>query len=241
MTVRHAVLTFALAVGLGATASPGATLDVTPLGVAPASNDLTAIGTADWAYWNTSANPTSAPNNEKLGGTLIGNATPVGGGNLRGSTQKFASSQFAFSDGTSTPSHGGLNVTGVFSSELDDLGAGPQVLIDLPTTQMHRVTVWVAGYNADGRFEAALPGATPYTDTSYSHGTSKGSNATFIYELLVTPSTAGDDLTLRYLLDADNGNVAHTTINAVAVSVVPVPSSLALFAVPTMVMLRRRR
>jgi hypothetical protein len=193
--------------------------------------DLTAIGTADWAYWNTESNPATggAKTNEKSGASMIGTMDPIGGDDVRGSnsgTRPYY--DFSFSDGVSPASDTVDNVIGLFNTQLDGVGTGVGLTVMLPTTDTYEVTVWGAVFNGRGRFTASLPGATDFVHTTFSGAAPPGAKESGQFTLLVTPDNANDPLGLNFVLAEDTGNVAHVVISGVAASVVPEPSTVAL-------------
>lgn len=218
----------------------------TPTG--DADFDLTALGTSDWAIWDTSSDPASGvPTNEKSGGTLIGSMSAIGGGNLRGSTSTTRPPyDFTFTDGISPPVGSVDNVNSLFNTDLGTVDVGVGLDVTLPTTNTHTVTVWVSGFEGEGELTASLPGATSYVDSSTVFDGDNPKDAGY-YTLSVTPDSANDVLNLSHILDVSDGGNAHVMISAVSVSEiaspVPEPSTLllALLGVGGLLMQRRRR
>ena len=198
----------------------------------PAANtvyDLTALGAVDWAFYDTTANPANGlPTNSKNGGTAIGTASAVGGGNIRGSASSLTEPDFTYTDGTSPASGTGENPGGLFNTQLDTLGAGLQLSIDLPTTDTYKIYIWTAAFNAQATFTAALTGFTSYTDSSMNDSVGPSPKPSYLYTLTAKPNTAGDDLVVSLASAADNGTSSHVVLEAVAISVVPEPATLGL-------------
>ena len=219
--------------------------------VADSDFDLTSLGTADWAYWNTSSNPaTGGPKtNEKSGGTAIGTISPVGGGDVRGSTSGTRPVyDFTFTDGTSPVSGTVDNAIGLFNTQLDTVGAGVSLDVILPAATTYAVYVWAGAYETDvATFAASVSGATDYVNTSLSH-TGGAPKASALYTLTVTPDTAGDTLGLSLTLTDDgSGGSSNVLISGVAVAAVrqpdliPEPATLSLLGLGALLALRRRR
>jgi hypothetical protein len=210
--------------------------------------DLTALGTTDWAYWNSTSGTgvaSMAPINTAAGVThLIGSATPIDGTSgtlgVRGSSTVSAIA-FSFTNGTTSTSRTDLAVAGVFNAKLQTTGYGVQTTVTLPDTQLYKVLIWVSGYNGTGTFTAVLPGVTGYQDASFSYGS--GTKPARLYELQVQADHANDVLTLSHVLTATSNGASssHVLIGGVAVSAVPEPTSMLLMAGAAGLMLARRR
>ena len=208
--------------------------------------DLSALGSGDWAYWSTTANPTSgSPTNEMSSSTLIGSLTAIGGGNLRGSGTPVGDISFAFNNGTAPVSGPVSGISGVFNSITNTSGTGVALAITLPTTDTYEVRIWGGGYNVDvGTFTASLPGATDFVDTSLSAGQSNPKQS-ILYTLTVTPDTANDVLSLSLVNTTDGaGNAGHVLLAGAAIQAVPEPATLPLLLVLTatgVTLVRKRR
>ena len=188
-----------------------ASIDLSYHLVSNTSADISAVGSTDWAYWSASTNPypgvpsAAPPTNEKSGGPgLIGDAYPVAGlGELRGTSNTTGQPLITFdcSDGTS-PATGSLTgPRGVFNKQLDIVNNGVGVDITLPATGTYRVSVWVAAFASTGRLDATLPGADAKTDSSLTYSTAGKGVAR--YDLTVSPDTAGDKLSISYVMQTD--------------------------------------
>lgn len=205
---------------------------------ANATYNLTDLGTLDWAYWTLEGNPaTGVPTNSMSGATLIGSATAVGGGSVRGSTTTTGAvpeNYFTFSNGSTPASGTGVMTTGVFNSQLVTTGAGVSVLIDLPTVQTYTVYVWASGFSINSStFTAALNGATSFVSSAIIDNTGTSAKDTYLVTLTVTPNTAGDDLTISAVAGASGGASSHILISGIAISgpaAIPEPSTVAALA-----------
>ncbi|HUT35973.1 MAG TPA: PEP-CTERM sorting domain-containing protein [Planctomycetota bacterium] len=221
------VLLCCLAVALGAasTEARAGVITGTFAYVGDSDFDLTALGAADWAYWNTTSNlATGGPKtNWKSGGTLISTISPVGGGDVRGSSAASRPTyDFTFTDGTSPVSGTVDNVIGMFNTQLNTVGAGVALGVTLPTTDEYIVYVWAAAYVADeGTLTATLPGATNFVNTQLSEpGMTKRS---VLYTLRATPDNAGDTLGVSLVLSDSAGANAHVLVSGVATAIAPPP------------------
>lgn len=229
------LLVTGVVVAFAAPLSPAAmivgTVDPNP---ADNSADLTALGTLDWALWNTTSSPytPAIPTNEKTGGTLIGNIVALGGGNTRGSSAAAKPETFfSYSDGTPAYPGAPFRVSGLFNSQLGPTGltagAGVAVTVDLPTLDTYRVYVWAANFKSTGTLTASLPGAIDYVDSSIVAGDGSVKD-TGLYTFTVTPDTAGDDFTVKYVMTGQTDANAHVVLAAVAVQAEPVPEPSAM-------------
>jgi hypothetical protein len=198
----------------------------------PAANtsyNLTTLGTVDWAFYDTTANPANGlPTNDKLGGTSIGTAIALGGGSLRGSSASAAEPDFTFTDGTSPASGTGDNPGGLFNTQLDTLNAGLQLTIDLPTTDQYTIYLWTAAFFARGAFTASLAGFSDYTSLATDDALGTSPKQSFLYTLTAQANTAGDDLTISLVTETDRGSNAHVLLVGAAVGLIPEPTTMTL-------------
>lgn len=190
--------------------------------------NLTNLGTLDWAYWNLEDNPASgAPTNSKSGATLIGSATAIGGGGVRGSTTTTGAvpeSYFTFTDGSSTGTGTAVMSTGIFNTQLVKAGAGVSILVDLPTVQTYTIYIWASAFSlSSSTFTAALPGAKSFVSTAIIDNTGSATKDTYLVTLTVTPDAAGDDLTISAAAGTSIGASSHILISGLAVSSVAIP------------------
>jgi len=179
--------------------------------------NLTEMGQADWAYWDTGFSPApGAPTNKKNGGAMIGSmAATADGEAVRGSTVSFTTADFTFTDGTSISSGAADNLSGLFNSTLAN-GKGLSLGIDLPTTDMYRLYIWTSAYNCTGQMTISLNGVTDYVHAK----ANINSKPSWLYMVDVKAHNAGDDVTIQYLTTASVGGSPHAIISAVAVSAV---------------------
>ncbi len=193
--------------------------------VGDSDHDLTALGAADWAYWNTTSSPAAGtPTNRKSGGTLIGAISPVGGGNTRGSSSGTRPLyDFTFTDGTAPVSGTVDNVIGLFNTQLNMPGAGVSLGVTLPTAAEYIVYVWAAGFGAgQGTLTATLPGAANFVNTQLS-APAAASKRSVLYTLRATPNTAGDTLGVSLVLSSSTDANGHVLISGGAAALAPPP------------------
>ncbi len=199
----------------------------------PAANtsyNLTTLGTLDWAFYDTTANPANGlPTNDKLGGNYIGTVITLGGGSLRGSASSTTEPDFTYTDGTSPASGTGENPGGLFNTQLDTLGAGVRLAIDLPTTDQYTIYLWTAAFFARGTFTASLAGFTDYVSLATDDASGPAPKQTYMYTLTAQALNAGDDLTISLVTQADNGSSAHVLLVGAAVGIVPEPGTMTMF------------
>lgn len=197
----------------------------TAISAADAPFNLTALGPADWACWSpaTGNAVSGAPTNRKAGATLIGSATPVGGGNLRGSTSTTRPlTDFSFTDGTAPAAGTETNAIGVFNSQLKTSGAGVAVAVALPTAEPYAVRLFVGNFSAVGVVTATLPGAS-FTDNSFQGVNPPAAKYSGYYTFTVVPDNPNDVLTLSAVSTTNTVDNSHVLINGVAVSAAPDP------------------
>lgn len=247
---RIGILAGVLLLGL-AVMAPAATITGSYTAIpSVTSYNLTALGTLDWAYWdvlsNSTITPPAAPTNEKSGGSLISGIGAIGGisGTVRGSTASTKPlGSYSFTDGTSPTSGSVTQATGLFNATLNTLGTGVTVSVMLPAVQTYQIDVWGAAFDATATFQATLPGATAFTNSTLS-GPASGVKASALYTLLAKPDTAGDTLTINLTVSAlDGADLSHVILSGVAVSAVPTPAALpsGLGLLILMTIRRRRR
>ncbi len=197
-----------------------------------AANDLTALGTSDWAYWNKADLLTVAmlaPANEKAGASLISAMSPVGGTAVRGtnSTSK-PPVDFSFSDGTSPTNGTQTDPTAVFNSTLGVASIGTSFSITLPTVSTYRILIWAGGFASTGATAKTRLSATVGAASYSSPGETIIPGApkpTFLYTLTVTSDTANQVVTVSNILAELSGTTtnAHALIVASAVSLDTAP------------------
>lgn len=214
---------FSLASGLSAVLT--GSLNTTP----PPSVNLTTTGTFDWAIWNTNSTTglsSRAPTNRKAGSpNAISAITPVGGGNVQGVTVG-SSELYSYTNGNSPATLTNSTQYFVINNGLDTIGRGVQFTITGDPTKTYQIDVWTSGLNATGTLTATTAGAPTFTDSN-SYGSTK---TPALYSFTFQPNQVSDLLTIQYVLTTDSGSSAHVGIQAVSISVVPEPTTLALAA-----------
>jgi hypothetical protein len=207
--------------------------------------NITAAGTLDWAYWDTSASSgISLPTNSKNGGTAISDASTVGGGTGRGSSSD-TEAMFTFTDGTSltsgTAPGSGFGVSGIFNNQLGSINTGISLAITLPTTDMYTIYLWTAEHRATGQLTVSLNGATSYiAETTDTLGPNP--KTSYLYTLTAKADTIGDVLNIELLTTATDGNAYSTSvISGVAISAVPEPATIGMLGLGTLVAVLIRR
>jgi hypothetical protein len=194
------------------TNSGGGSLSGT-LSAVPANVNLSSEGTADWAHWGlTSATSFNRKNNatQQISNyTQIGTITP-----LRYTNN---ASSYTWTGGTPTASASGTT-TGVY---VYTVGNGFQITVPAdtaPRTLKIYAGVWAAG----GYFEATLSdgSASPFTDTSIiSTGVQNG-----VYALNYRAASAGQSLTVRWLVNSSTHPVGNVTLQAATLTVNSAPT-----------------
>lgn len=221
--------------------------------------DLTATGTTNWAVWHyTSGGVTAAnsivPSNRMSGGPgssttagFISNAYRVGGtgtSTIRGGNGQTL--DLTYSNAATGPASGSINnVRMVFSSDLDSTANGVGVAVTGDPNQLYKISVWASGLDGQGTMTASAPGFTDVTLLSQTYGASggDGEKVPTLFTFLFQPNNVNDILTMNYVLTTNGAgiNTSHVGISAVTVEVVPEPGSVALGALGSLALLRRRR
>lgn len=223
-----------------------------------ASFNLTEIGTADWAYWDTNANPAAsgAATNDMNGGFGIGSISNFGTGtSLRGTSAAAVDTVFAYSNGSSDVSGTENGVTGLFSALIATSNEGVQLDFTLADAgQAYEINIWTGGYATQfASIVASMNGATSYVSGNTSGtGTSTGNNnwygdsstprEPYQYTFRVIADNANDVFNFSIATAGQQNSSSHVLIAAATVAAVPEPGSYALFAGFCMlgfVMLRR--
>src|SRR5712692_1227285 len=203
--------------------------------VPPATLDLTAEGTADWANWGLVS---SNSFDHKSGVTQkISDFTVLGTQAVQQYADNFTA--YTWTDGTPTPSATN-STTGVFITGTTN---GFEIQAPADTTP-RRLKVYVGLYGAQGNFQAFLGdfSAPAYTDTSLNN---VFKNSYAVYTLDYAAASAGQNLIVQYrsltLYDQDFGNVTLQAATLVETSsgnvppTVPIasPTNNAQFTAPT--------
>ena len=224
--------------GLSASA---ATLSGSVTTAVPATVNLTAPTTVDWAIWDYQAaaqGTTGAPSNRKLGGTSIGNASAVNG-TLRGITGTLTPPRYSYTDGTSPTSASSAAIGAITDAVLNTAGPGVRFSVTGDPLTTRTVQVYVAGFQATGTFTATLNGAPVYTDSSITYG---GTRTGALYTLDFRPDSAADVLQMSYVMQSVNAGASNANVDLQAIAVsVPEPAGLGLLAVGAVGVMRRRR
>ena len=209
--------------GVAVGMAPSSSLEGSFSGNASATGtyNLSALGKEDWAYWNTGSTG-GTPSNTKDGGALISDVFVVGTGSSLGrpSTGIATTLDFTYADGSSPTSGTVSKPSGVFNTTANVVGNGVGVTIDLPTVDEYIVSVFVAGFYADGRFTADLPGAPQYVNTEF-HDASGGDKECAIFTLKATPRNAGDDITVEFSQITETTSYEFLMFTGVAVRLAP--------------------
>jgi hypothetical protein len=208
-----------LATALAASRTPpadGASISVTSVATTDSDYDLTNVyGIGDWAYWEL-GDLSGAPLNEKSGANLIGPMSPIGDGNLLGSssTARPRHDLRFVGDGTE-PNTGDIrNPIGLRNAQLDKLGVGVQVSVASPTADPFKIYVWATAYRANATFTASVGSASGSDRSLSSPMTARPGR---LYTVTVDPSDVGQWVTLRLTLNGDYGENANVSLAAVAV------------------------
>jgi hypothetical protein len=163
---------------------------------APATVDLTALGTLDWAAWGLN---TDIDFDQKAGGTnQITNLTLIGSGPNGPHHYKNALASYSWSDGTPNQT-----ATVVY---FDGLNNGYQLTV--PAGQTKRILkVYAGGYSTIVRFEAAISdnSAPVYIDESLNGGA--GNSVMAAYRLEYVAGSPGQTLTINVTCATAGGNV----------------------------------
>ena len=166
----------------------------------PATVDLTAVGTLDWAAWGLNV---ETDFDQKAGGpsqisnfTLIG---PTPNGPFRYNN---ALAAYSWSDGSPDPT-ATATTTGVYFNGINN---GYEITV--PADQTKRIlTVYAGGWNTTVHFEAALGdlGAPTYVDESLV--TAADASLMAAYTIEYVAGSPGQTLTIKVYCATDGGNV----------------------------------
>lgn len=236
--------------------------------VATATNNT--IGTAyvmpsgagtDWGIFVKDNNPVSGPlnatNTSNTGARVFG-VSAFNGGSIRGPgdlTTGAPFSYFSYSNGTTPASPvAGTDArpSGIFNSQLGnagatagpdgDKGAGVQLSVTGISSQSI-ISVWLFNFSSAGYLEVFLNGSSTasYTQTVASADNPPNGKNAYLLNLDFTPDSTADELLIRYRMTS-SADFAHVGFQAIAISPIPEPASLALLATAAGIFgLRRRR
>lgn len=182
--------------------------------------DLTALGTADWAYWSTADNPAGGvPTNEKSGSDMLAALYPVEGSAVRGTASGSTEADFTFSDGTTVESGTVEGPLGLFNTKLRETGYGVGVYVTLPTTGEYTVYVWGAAYRAQiGTLTVAMTGAEDVSLNAFEGVETTNPKETWLFTINAQADVPGALLSLELVLTESLGASANIAITAVAVA-----------------------
>lgn len=211
------------------------------------SFDIDNYGEKDWALWQKNAGTTSSnatPSNEKSGATLISSMSLVGtGSSFTASTNAAPNWDFSYTGGLKAPTSGiSTDVNGVFNGTLKTQGNGVGLTITLPTTGTYNIYLWAAGFSlSNGQLTATLANAPNAVSTGLTDDAATLKDM-YLYTLTVQANAVNDVVSLSLINnDASPNNSSHVIISAAAIQLVPEPSTLLLYALGALALLRRRR
>jgi hypothetical protein len=153
--------------------------------------DLTELGTLDWAHWG--LDDTSDINRKSGVEPAIATFWQIGGSPI---LRLACCNDFSWSDGTPTSTADDV-VGGVFIDTDRASGDGLRFSVAAGTAP-RRLTVYVGGWCARLRFEAALTGAPPF---SHKFDVPGEDWSTAVYQLDFAAASEGGSLTVTYLID----------------------------------------
>ena len=209
------VLGFRLTVndGKGGTSSDDVIVTVNPgttgllsrsLAAAPATVNLTAEGTLDWAHWGLTA---GASFDHKAGVTsAISNYSTIGSGAVQRQLQSLTS--YSWTGGTPTAS-AASTPTGVYV-----MGANNGFRLALPAdTTKRTLKLYVGVWAAQGKLEASLSdgSATAFSDTALINQTATSNG---VYTIDYQAGAAGQTLTVKWTTQATFKTYGNITLQA---------------------------
>jgi hypothetical protein len=176
------------------------------VGSPPASLDLTAEGSSDWAHWGLTS-PGSFDHKAGVP-SCIPNVTLLNASAADLATYADNRTAYSWSDGTPI-AHASGSPTGIFLYTGNSPAAGFQLTVPAGNS-LRRLNVYVGLYAAQGRFDAWLSdySALPYCDSSLSQAYG---NAYAMYTLYYASPTPGASLVLSWtpaqIFDSSFGNL----------------------------------
>tara|TARA_R100000027_G_scaffold2734_6_gene2678 strand:- start:187 stop:948 length:762 start_codon:yes stop_codon:yes gene_type:complete len=217
--------------------------------------NLTDLGTTDWAYWDTSANPAAsgAATNDMDGGFGIGSISLVGTGSaLRGTASAAINTEFSYSNGSTDVSGTKEGVTGLFSNDIATVNEGVELAITLADAgQEYTINIWTGGYATQfGSVVASMSGATSYvsgntggTGDSGWYGDNSSPREPYLYTFTVVADNPNEVFNFNITTAGSQSSSSHVLIAAATVAAVPEANNFAFLAGLGMMgfVLRRRR
>ena len=213
----------------------------------PTAQNLTELGTVDWRIWDGTATNPAPLYNEKALGTAISNLSTTTGTGVGNSAFTLKQS-YSYTNGTSPSAEAstaaGLNV-GIQGTHANLIAANSGFSFTVTPASLleHTVTIFGGSRYTGSTMTLALAGATTEIDTL------AAPSNTFIYDFIYTAKFTPDSLTDLFTVTLKAGPSSQDAadprnsifFSAAAVSAVPEPSSLLLFAFGSLALLRRRR
>lgn len=171
------------------------------------TNDLTALGTTDWAEWGFSGGSTITPDNTKSGG-----GSTISAQAIATTITQYTGSAITVIWSNGTPNTSGSEATGIYSATAV---AGNGFMLTLPADTNSRTLYVVCGGSSNtGQFGVTLSdgSAAEYLDASQSN---VGSSFYALYTITYQAASSGQSLVLSWVQLNNGGNV---TLSAAAYS-----------------------
>jgi hypothetical protein len=187
---------------------------------APATANLTAEGTLDWAHWG--LNVATDFDDKEGGGNQISNITLIGPSQNGPFQYGNALVAYSWSDGTPDTTAAGTT-TGVYFNDFDN---GYQITVPADTTK-RILRVYAGGWNTTVHFGASLSdeSAPPYIDESLVTG--PNDQAVDVYTIDYAAASAGQTLTVTVynLTYGGNCTLMAATLSGPSPNIVNPPAS----------------
>lgn len=176
------------------------------------TQNLTTLGTADWAHWGFGS--VTGFDHKSAGGSQISNYTLVG---TPPSVTQVTNNPFGYTwtDGTPTAS-ATATTTGIFV--MNPLVAQGFSFTAPATTTTHTLLVYIGVYFSRGQIVAHLSdsSAADYADTGLTDGVGTSGGVPGLYTLTYRAASTGQTLTVTYLVNVINGSGGNVSLNAAA-------------------------